>query len=541
MSSNERSISEILQELPSRFRGPGGAVAVVQDGKLVGQQVWGYADLQRRIPMAPDTVIPICSISKQMLCGLLRSLQQEPTQAMIAQGGDPAKLLSDQLKEFLQPEMVNNTGLSLDHLCNNQSGIRDYWAMTVLWGAMPDGHFGIIEHGPQMLERLQSFHFQPGTQYSYANTNFFIVARIIEKVTQQPLKDLLTERIFAPAGMKSAFLCADTSTHPAPCVGYEGDENFGFYPGINRIEWAGDAGIVASLTDMVAYEQYLDSNRENPQSWYHYTSQQQSYKDGTLADYGHGLARHKVGDIMTVRHGGALRGYRLSRLYAPEKRMSVIALLNQEHGDAGEVSDYVLKQAYSVKEVTPKTVEAGAGWVGTYLDDESQLAITVALGTPGQILLKYHRKPEKLRLVEPHRAESDGTVVTLDGDVLHLNFPADNRKFQAKRVKSEIAVSKLAEDLVGHYYCSEMDSHFDCDGSGSMVYATFKGFLGSGPVHLMRPLADDIWALACPRAMDSTPPGDWTIVANRSDGGRVSTLTIGCWLARNLVFHRRDL
>lgn len=537
MTAITDSIPRILAEVPGLYRGPGGVVAVLKDGKLIGQQVWGYADLGSRIPMTADTVIPICSISKQMLCGLLTDLEHNPTAIMKARGTDPAKQLSDQLAQLLHPQLLQDTGLTIRHLCNNQSGIRDYWALTVLWGAKPEGHFSVIDHGPLMLDRLKSLHFQPGTEYSYANTNFFVVARAIEAVTQQPLGELLEQRIFAPAGMKTAKLCAHTAEHPPPCVGYEGDENYGFYPGVNCIEWAGDAGIVASLSDMIAYEQFVDRNRDNLESWYGSNSVQQNYVDGRPADYGYGLARQLVGGVVTVRHGGALRGYRLSRLYAPDPRISIVTLLNQEHGDAGGVSDYILKQALSIPEVKFSVVTPGPDWVGTFIDPESQLAITVSHGVSGEILLKYHRKPDKMRVVETYRAQSDNMFATLDGDTLHLHVPNDNRDIYARRV-TNIKVAANFTEIQGDYHCAEIDSVFHCSGLGSMLYGSFDGFLGQGPIHLMRPLGDDTWALACPRAMDSTPPGDWTVLITRDGSGKVSGVTIGCWLARRLHFAR---
>ncbi|TPX15889.1 uncharacterized protein E0L32_000223 [Thyridium curvatum] len=532
-------ISEILADLPSRFRGPGGAVAVLKDGEVVGQQVWGYADLHRRISMAADTLMPICSITKQMLCGLLTDLERNPTPAMTARGGDPAKQFSDQLGQLLSPELLKDTGLTIRHLCNNQSGIRDYWALTVLWGAKPEGRFSVADHGPLMLERLKSFHFEPGTEYSYANTNYFAIARCIEKVTGQPLAELLSQRIFEPAGMETARLCANTAEHPPPGVGYEGDENFGFYPGVNNIEWAGDAGIVASLTDMVNYERYVNRSRDDSQTWYGSNSQQQKYKDGTPADYGFGLARRKVGGIVTVGHGGALRGYRLFRSYAPDPRISVVALLNQEHGDASGVCDHILKKMMGVPEAQNAVVTPGPEWIGTYLDSDTGLSITVSQGTPGELLVKYHRKPDKFRVVDAYKALSDEMSATLDGDSLVLHVPQDNRTVHAKRVANAKPASDYAE-LQGAYRCAEIDSVFHCSGSGDMLYGMFDGFLGRGPVHMMRSIGQDLWALACPRAMDSTPPGDWTVIVRRDGNGSVAGVTIGCWLARRLEFTKQQ-
>ncbi|KAK3179286.1 hypothetical protein K4F52_009257 [Lecanicillium sp. MT-2017a] len=455
---------------------------------------------------------------------------------MIARGGDPAKLISKCLGEILDPTLFRDTGLTIRQLCHNQSGIRDYWALTVLWGAKPDGHFSIADHGPRMLERMKSLHFEPGTEYAYSNTNFFAVARAIEKATEQSLERLLDERIFAPANMKTARLCANTAEHPPPCIGYEGDENYGFYPGINRIEWAGDAGIAASLTDMVAYEQFIDRTRDASQ-WYHMNSEAQQFKDGAPADYGNGLARKVVGGVTTIGHGGALRGYRLYRLYAPDPRISIVALLNQEHGDAGGVCEYILKQALSVEEKKYDVVHPSPDWTGTYLDTETQLAIAVTQGVPGQLLVKYHRKADKLRVVEPHRAESDDMTATLDGDSLHVQIPTDNRKIHATRI-AKYDTEALQPGIAGDYHCAEIDSTLHCRGSGEMVYGSFDGFLGKGPVHLMRPLAKDVWALACPRAMDSTPPGDWTVIIHRDESGNVNKITAGCWLARKLQYFK---
>ncbi|ETN36258.1 uncharacterized protein HMPREF1541_08535 [Cyphellophora europaea CBS 101466] len=535
MTATTASISGILADVPSRFRGPGGAIAVLKDGELVGQQLWGYADLHRRIPMASDTLLPICSITKQMLCGLLTDLECNPTPAMSARGEDPATQLSDQLGQLLNPNLLKDTGLTIRHLCHNQSGIRDYWALTVLWGAKPEGHFSVADHGPKMLALLKSFHFQPGTEYSYANTNFFIVARCIEQVTAEPLGELLARRIFAPAGMKTARLCAHTAEHPPPCVGYEGDEASGFYPGINCIEWAGDAGVVASLDDMIAYEQFVDRSSHDSQSWYAKNFEQQKYNDGTPADYGFGLARKMVGGVLTSGHGGALRGYRLFRSYSAEPRISIVVVLNQEHGDAPGVRDYILKRIMGAAEIKDEPVSPGPDWFGTYLDSVSGLAIVVSRGGAGEVSIKYHRAPEKMRVLEAYRAQSDGMVAVLNGDSLQLHVRQDNRTIHAQRVASKKPASSSSE-LRGDYNCAEIDSTFHCSGSGDMLYGTFDGFLGQGPVHLMRSLGDDLWALACPRSMDAQPPGDWTIIVRRNDQGKVTGVTIGCWLARRLDF-----
>ncbi|XWX02416.1 hypothetical protein V2A60_010453 [Cordyceps javanica] len=531
-------VEQILADLPAKYRGPGGAVAVVKDGELLGEKVWGFADLRQGIPMGIDTVIPICSISKQMTCGLLTDLQLNPTPEMAARGEPAAQQLADELTKVLPKEMIQDTGVTLQLLCNNQSGIRDYWALTVLWGAQPETPFSIERHGPQMLQRLKSFQFEPGTQYSYANTNFYVLGRVMENVTGQPLANLLNDRIFAPAGMKTAYLCADTFKHPGPCVGHEGTEKDGFYPGDNRIEWAGDAGIVASLSDMIAYEKFVDKNRDNTQNWYGLNCKKQQFKDGTPSDYGYGLSQHTVGDVALIGHGGALRGYRLNRIYAPEARVSVVALLNEEHAKAGAVCDYIIERLLGVQAVKFSAVEPNSAFIGTYLDPESDLAVTIGKGeADGKLSFWYHRAAVDVTPVEANKALSSDATIVLDGDVLEVTLPKDNRTFRANRVPVAPPRANYS-GLHGSFQCAEIDSTFHCSGTDGMLYGSFDGFLGKGPIHLMRPLAQDVFALACPRAMDSSPPGDWTVVARRDASGTVKSVTIGCWLARKLEFVR---
>src|SRR5262249_42068774 len=68
-------------------------------------------------------------------------------------------------------------------------------------------------------------------------------------------------------------------------------------------------------------------------------------------------------------------------------------------------------------------------------------------------------------------------------------------------------------------------------------YGAFSGFLGAGRMELLQPIGGDVWALPCPRALDHTPPGDWTLAFQRDDAGPGVGVEVGCWLARRLGYH----
>ncbi|KAF2774322.1 beta-lactamase/transpeptidase-like protein [Teratosphaeria nubilosa] len=544
MTATSPDVDRILASVPHLQSGPGGAIGVVKDGKVVGTRIWGYADLDRRVPMTAQTHFPICSISKQMVCLVMQSLLQKLAPPMLERKIDPAEQFEEELRRLL-PNLKDRGDLRFADLYNMQSGIRDYWAMTTLWGARPDGPFSLLHEAPQSLDRVRSFHFTPGTEYSYSNVNFHVLGRILENVSGISLDQLLVERLFIPAGMSSAKLCPNTSGLPLPLVGYEGNAKVGYFAATNRIEWAGDAGIAASLEDMLAYEQYLDRSLLDTESLYAQTSKRQTFRDGKPADYGYGLARAKMAGREAIMHGGALRGFRHLRVQLPSERLSVVALHNYELDPTMPI-EHVVKKLLGWEEPKKSTFQPSAQWKGDFLDEDSQLYLEVKPGDqdkPGKVSINYGpgNGGETVTLTSETEAANPGMKVRLENDVLHVERIKDNRTLRATRIQplEDAALAEAASSVyAGTYHCGESESTFNVTHEGGALYGSFDGFLGQGPIWLMRCLGRDVWALGNPRAMDSTPPGDWTIVFRREEGGRVSGCTVGCWLARKVEYVR---
>lgn len=415
---------------------------------------------------------------------------------------------------------------------------------TTLYGAFPDQAFSISSDAPKTLDLTKSFHFKPGSEYSYSNVNFFVLGRILENVSGQSLSQLLSERVFVPAGMTTASLYINTQGIPLPIVGYEGTEELGYFSAVNRIEWAGDAGIGASLADMIAYEKYLQASYSDASSLYHHNSQQQKFSDGTPASYGFGLARVKLAGKEVIGHGGALRGFRLQRIHMPSEQLSVIIMLNFENAKGSIVED-IFKAVLGHKDPEPAThITAAAEWAGSYLDEGTQLhtSVRTVADKPGKVLIDYNRAEETFDLTSASQAECKQGEATIEGDVLILKRTDDNRIARAHRLAkaSEEAVTNVkGADYAGVYRCEESESTFLCTGEKGTLYGAFDGFLGKGPVWLMRYIGEDVWILSCPRGMDASPPGDWTLVFHRS-GGAVTGVTIGCFLGRKVEFKKQS-
>ncbi len=508
------AVEAFVATIPENYKGPGGAVAVVKDGEVVLRHAWGFADLAARKAMTPETRMPICSVSKQFTCAVLLDSIGEP------------EVLDDALAAYL--DKFEEKRPSVRDLCNNQSGLRDYWALTVLCGADPEGVF-LPEQAQSLLRRLKTTHFAPGTHYSYCNGNFRILADLIESHTGQSLIELLSERIFKPAGMKTAELIPDTALFDE-CTGYEGDTVRGFLPAINRIHWMGDAGICASLDDLIAWDQFIDQTRDDETGIYRRLSKPQAFVDGALAPYGFGLKFEETGGKRLTGHGGALRGWRCQRWHCAEDRISTIAMFNFE-GGASEAAFKMMNIALGIPPVKSIRVEANPGWFGSWLNHETGLVLILEDAGRGRMKARFGTGPELMDVVSENEAQSSMTVLRREGDTIHLVRKSENLRLTMHRLKGE-----AKQDIAGRYRSDELEADLLLVNEGGAIYGAFEGELGKSDMYPLYAAGPDVWLLPVQRSMDAPAPGEWKLVFHREAGGRITGVTVGCWLARGVKY-----
>ena len=511
------AVEAALNLLPDRYRGPAGVAGVVHEGKIVARRAWGFADMSRRVPMTAARRLPICSISKHLTCALLLDLFADPAEL------DP--LLRDFLPDF-QGKLP-----TVAQLCHNQSGLRDYWALTVLHGAEPEGVVGEME-GLRLIGQARTGHFPAGTQYSYSNGNFRLLAELIQRATGSRFGDLLAERIFAPAGMATATLSADTSLQLDEVVGYEGNDEVGFLPARSAITWFGDSGVAASLDDLLAWETHIDNTRGTPASLYNRISAPVYFADGKPASYGFGLRRDRLAGRDTTGHGGGVRGFCSFRLHVASERLSIVVIFNHE-ASAMRAAWGLMEAALGCR-IAPDPVPA-RGWDGVWLDDKQGLFVRTA-DTPSGVRLHYSVSPSLATPVGDNSAKALGLALQNKGDRLAMDRAIDNLHVDARRL-TPLAWADGAE-IAGRYHCDELDAWLTIEARDGAAYAGFDGMLGTGPMERMYPLAQDVWSITTRRAMDAAPPGEWTVIVRRDLTGEIQGLAIGCWLARNLDYQR---
>ena len=509
-------LSRALDELPHRFAGPGGAVAVVRDGEVLESRAWGWANAERRIPFTRKTLFRICSLTKQFTCGLVLDAFPDPS------------VLDDDVR--LRLPHLEQPAPTARHLCHNQSGLRDYWAVAMLQGAMPEQSFG-NEDAVRIIGDTRTLQFAPGTRYSYANQNFAILSDILERRTDRTFAELLRTRIFDKVGMESALFAADTRAMPDGTEGYEGTQSSGYRVAKNRILWTGDAGIGASLDDMIAWERHIDITRDDPDALYPRLSAPVTFDDGRPAAYGFGLGRRSALGRPMTGHGGALRGWSCHRLYSPADRVSVVVAFNHTADARGAAVD-LLAAAVDVDQPARPLIAATPDWLGAYVEPETKLAVRLDLAPDG-VRLRYGPTPEVLDFRHSGAGRDDDVRLRADGEGVWMDRADDNQ--HSLLVPCETGPTT---NLAGRYRCDELDAEITVVGGADVYYGAFSGFLGNGRMELLEPIGADIFALPCPRALDHTAPGDWTLLVRRNDDGEVVGQDVGCWLARRLPYER---
>ncbi len=265
-----------------------------------------------------------------------------------------------------------------------------------------------------------------------------------------------------------------------------------------------------------------------------------TFSDGAGSPYGFGLGRRREFGRDILGHGGALRGWRSHRLYSAQDRVSVVIMFNHL-SDAQAAALDVLAAVLGVTRTQPDPTLPVPSWIGSYLEPETGLAVRIDPEAPGRLRLRFGHSAEKLDL-QPDGTAGHGTPAAADGTrlrwadgALWMDRPQEN---QSSRLRLHNGSS--VTDIAGRYRCAEMEAELTVADTGGLLYGAFSGALGGGRMELLDPIGQDLWALPCWRALDHTPPGDWTLRVHRDSAGAPAGITVGCWLARGLDYVRVD-
>jgi D-alanyl-D-alanine carboxypeptidase len=188
---------------------PGLQVAVFKDGNAVLVKSYGSANLEQRVPVSNDSVFRIGSVTKQFTAVALLLLVEEGKVS-----------LQDKLSKYY-PNFPRADDITLEEMLHHTSGIYNYTSEP---NFANDGMVHrTTEEMVEFIAKLpKTQDFEPGTNWSYSNSAYFILGGVVEKAAGAPLATVFKTKLFTPLGMAHSELDDETVLVPGRVRGYSG-------------------------------------------------------------------------------------------------------------------------------------------------------------------------------------------------------------------------------------------------------------------------------------------------------------------------------
>lgn len=199
---NSAKVDETVEQLIQAAHVTGAGIAIFHKGKVEYLKAYGFRDTEKNLPLTPDSVMTSASLSKAAFACLVMLLVE---QHALNLDTPISQYLPKQLPEY--PRYADLKGderwqkLTLRILLSHTSGFPN-------WRAFED-------------DRKLRFHFDPGTRYAYSGEGIDLAQFVVETVTHQSLKDLMSEKLFGPVGMSRTSMVWESGFESDFANGYD--------------------------------------------------------------------------------------------------------------------------------------------------------------------------------------------------------------------------------------------------------------------------------------------------------------------------------
>jgi CubicO group peptidase (beta-lactamase class C family) len=496
--------------------GPGCVIGLVRPDEPLVTAHGGLANLEHRVPITPDTVFHVASLSKQFTAYAV---------ALLAERGrlrldDPVVA---HLSWFPFPDVT------IDQLIRHTSGVRDQWQLVELTGRRLEDVI-TTDDVIRLTRGQRGLNFPPGTRYSYSNTGYTLLGLIVAQTSGQSLRAFCAEQIFVPLGMTRTRFVEDLhEVVPDRADSYERLPEGGYERVALSYSTAGATSLNTTVADLARWARHtmtppMRQLREQPVA----------LVDGTPGRYGLGVQLAPYRGTLSVSHDGGDAGYRCRLVMLPELGFAAIVLGNHgsvPYGRLGAAALDLLLGDPAADVVDPAPApswepDLGA-LVGSYLDPQYACVYQLAV-LDGVLQL---REGNTTALLHPDRP---GRFTGNNGEELWLEVGPDGLVFCAEPGAAPGPWQRLdpfddtaAPPVAGVYFCEEVDTHV-------RLVAGPDGVLLARPTIRdtpLRPITADVFVV-CP--VEATESEEVTLVF-AADRTSFTYSTPG---AQGLVFRR---
>lgn len=379
-------------------RKPAIAVLVSRDGKVLLRHAVGMADIENNIPVTPETKFRIGSVTKQF------------TSAAILKLAEQGKLsVDDTLDKFL-PDFPRGEDVTIEHLLHHTSGIPSYTDASDFMSTVTK---------PTTEEDLiatfagQEFNFEPGTEFQYNNSGYFLLGHLVGKISGSSLSEFWQTEFFAPLEMN------DTGFHTADAM--RQNEGIGYsmvngqiQPALNwDMSRAGGAGaIYSTLDDLMRWNEAVFTGRVLNAVSLAKAFTVSPVSSGAM-NYGYGWSIIQTRGLTEISHNGGLQGWLSDLTRYRDQNINVVVLQNSMPtaypGLEPEAITQQMKQLFLADDMSPlpvRMVDDSIGpdvlqrYVGRYDYGPAVMTITredkqLTAQLTGQLSLKIYPEDER--------------------------------------------------------------------------------------------------------------------------------------------------
>jgi D-alanyl-D-alanine carboxypeptidase len=311
-------VDQLAKDQVHAGRTPGIAIGIVDGGKLVYAQGFGFATIDKHVPITPDTEFYVGGLTEEFTAAAVLLISQ-----------DGKLKLDDPVSKYI-PEFKLAANVTVAQLLTQTSGLPNYatapdFNLDRTKTIKPADLFAYVDKMKPAAP--------PGSVYASNPLNYLLAGLIVERASGVPLSDYLEQHIFIPLVMDHTFLAGDSGISPTHASGYtRSGRGFTLAQTWDPAWLGGEAGLVSTINDLAKWDIEMpvllrvDAVRT-------------MFTPGGSAGathYGMGWVLDRRGGKDFVWSNGEIPGYRAMNAMLPSEHVGVIVLTNTDslHGSA---------------------------------------------------------------------------------------------------------------------------------------------------------------------------------------------------------------
>jgi len=304
----------------------GCVLGIAQNGSTIIERAWGSADLERGVALTPASILEAGSVSKQFTAAAVLLLMR-----------DGRLSLDDEIHRWL-PELPDyGARVTLRQLLNHTSGMRDWGTIAGIGGWSRNTRALDHAYVLAITRRLRELNFVPGSEYEYSNTNYNLLAMVVERASGKSFPTFTRERIFIPLGMTNTSW-RDDATRLVKRRALSYSLLDGAWHSERAIESIyGNCCLLTTVGDLLKWNAAFDSTRLGGAAFREEQERQGVLTNGRRINYAAGLFVTDYRREPVVMHDGATAGYRAFIARFPRARLAVAMLCNAGNVDPSDL------------------------------------------------------------------------------------------------------------------------------------------------------------------------------------------------------------